>query len=562
MSAKLLRSNQVAAPARLGCYAASERGLPMNSSPFDSTPIPLGEAPAPPDFPLDVLPESLGQFAKEAAASIPCPPDYAAVPMLALAGAAIGASRALEIKHGRTERSCLYAAVVGTPSCGKTPCLGFAARPLHEAQARLYETYRRERQAYEDDEEYACKPTEKALYVDDVTVEKLATVLQENPRGVAVVRDELTGWVRSMDQYRGGKGADRQFWLSAWSGSPVSVHRKNQEAGPVRVAHPFIGVIGGLPPDLLSTMRGERAVADGFLDRILFTYPREYPAAGETWGCIPEECEQQWGNCLARLWALEMIVDTQGGPRPRFVRLTACGRKAWERFTNRLATERNSDSTADCIKGALGKMNSYGARLALIIHCLRQVTGEVEGEDVDGVSMDRAAQLMSYFQGHLRRIHAAMDADPRATTARKLLHWIVSNRLERFTKRFAYQGVKGTFKTVDELEPVLTLLEKHGYIRMEQTLDRPGPGRKPSPGYIVHPDTLAPAPHNSHNSQNRGQRFNSEDCGNCEDATERGARVAELTPTPAPERLATADYIAPGETEESTRTPWDAEPAA
>lgn len=502
----------------------------MTTVPFDSPPIPLSEAPAPPAFPLDVLPKPLQRFAEEAAASIPCPPDYAAVPMLALAGAAIGASRALEIKHGRTERACLYAAIVGTPSCGKTPCLGFAASPFHEAQALLYEKYLRERQEFEADEEGTCKPTERALYVDDITTEKLVVVLQENSRGVAVIRDELTGWVRSMDQYRGGKGADRQFWLSAWSGSAVSVHRKNQDAGPVRVAHPFISVIGGLPPDLLTTMRGERVVADGFLDRILFSYPQEYPAEGETWACIPEHCEQQWGKCLMQLWAMEMVVNSQSGPRPHFVRLAECGRKAWERFTNRLATLRNSESTPACIKSALGKMNSYGARLALIVHYLRLVTGEVEGEDVNGDSMDRAAQLVGYFQGHLRRVHAAMDADPHVADARKLLRWIVNNHVERFTKRGAYQGVKGTFKTVEELEPVLTLLEKHGYIRMEQTPDRSGPGRKRSPCYTVHPDTLTLDSHNSQNSQNGGHRLDSEDSGNCGDATEEDSLAPEADP--------------------------------
>jgi hypothetical protein len=451
-------------------------------------PIPLNESPAPPAFPLDVLPACLRRFVEEAAASVPCPPDYVAVPMLVFAGAAIGASRALEIKHGRTERACLYAAVVGSPSCGKTPCRTFAARPLHEEQTRLYENYRREHQAYEDGVDDVPKPKERTLYVADITVEKLASVLQENPRGVVVDRDELTGWVRSMDQYRSGKGADRQFWLSAWSGDPVSVHRKSQEAGPVRVAHPFLGVVGGLPPDLLTAMRGERAIADGFMDRILFSYPQEYPAAGETWTCIPEESEDQWRDCLGRLWALEMVDDPQRGARPRFVRLTACGRKAWERFTNRLASERNSEATPDCLKSALGKMNSYGARLGLIVHFLRLTTGEADGEDVDGASVDRAAEFVTYFQGHLLRVYAAMDADPRVAAARKLLKWIINEGSRQFTRRDAYRAMRGTCKNVEDIDPLLSLLEKHGYIR-PQLSNRDGAGRKASPTYEVNPDS-------------------------------------------------------------------------
>ena len=241
----------------------------------------------------------------------------------------------------------------------------------------------------------------------------------ENPRGVLVDRDELTGWVRSMDQYRSGKGAYRQFWLSAWSGGPVRVHRKNQDAGPVRVVHPYVSVVGGLPPDLLTTMRDERAGSDGFRDRTLFAYPKEFPAAGETWTCIPEDCEQRWGDSLARLRALETEDDHQQGPRPRFVRLTACGRTAWKRFTDALAAERNDESRPDCLKSASGKPNRCGARLAPIVLCLRLATGEAVGEDVDGESMDRAAQLVSYYQGHARRVYSTTDVDPRSCRRRK-----------------------------------------------------------------------------------------------------------------------------------------------
>lgn len=449
-------------------------------------PIPLNETPPALEFPLHVFPAPLRDFAVEAAAAIPCPVDYVAVPMLAIAGAAIGASRALEIKHGRTERPCLYAAVVGPPSCGKTPCLSFAARPLYDEQSRLYEIFRRERKAIDDGADDAPKPTERTLYVADVTCEKLASILQDNPRGVAVVRDELTAWVRGMDQYRSGKGADKQFWLSAWSGDPVSVHRKNQEDGPVRVAHPFLSVVGGLPPDLLTAMRGERAVSDGFLDRILFCYPEPVPACPETWRIVPEDAEGAWRDCLARLRALEMVDDAEHGPRPRFVRLTECGRRAWQRLTGDLAARQNDESTPDFIKSAIGKLNSYGARLALIVHCVRLTMGDADTEDVDADSVGRAAELVNYFRAHLLRVYSALDADPRVATARRLLSWAVQQAAAVFTKRDAYRAMRGIVADVDDMDPLLALLEKHECVRRQQT-DRDGAGRKPSPVYQVNP---------------------------------------------------------------------------
>src|SRR5262249_51530796 len=61
-------------------------------------PIPLTETPTADCFPVDVFPVPLRAFVREAAAALACPADYIAVPLLTLAGAAIGAARELEIK--------------------------------------------------------------------------------------------------------------------------------------------------------------------------------------------------------------------------------------------------------------------------------------------------------------------------------------------------------------------------------------------------------------------------------------------------------------------------------
>src|SRR5262249_47024475 len=68
------------------------------------------DLPPVPAFPTDVLPEPLALYVREGARAMGCPEDYLAVPMLALAGAAIGGSRVLEVKPGWQEAPCLYGA--------------------------------------------------------------------------------------------------------------------------------------------------------------------------------------------------------------------------------------------------------------------------------------------------------------------------------------------------------------------------------------------------------------------------------------------------------------------
>ena len=60
-------------------------------------------------------------------------------------------------------------------------------------------------------------PTCRRYLVNDATVEKLGELLEENPNRLAVHRDELSGWLRTMD--RQGHEGDRGFYLEAWNGN-------------------------------------------------------------------------------------------------------------------------------------------------------------------------------------------------------------------------------------------------------------------------------------------------------------------------------------------------------
>ena len=108
-------------------------------------------------------------------------------------------------------------------------------------------------------------------WASDTTVEALVGILQDNPRGLLVYRDELAGWVRSMDQYKGGKGSDRQHWLNLWSTDEVVVDRKSRMGEPIILAKPFVSLFGGIQPAMLGELRA--GMEDGLMDRFLFAYP-------------------------------------------------------------------------------------------------------------------------------------------------------------------------------------------------------------------------------------------------------------------------------------------------
>ena len=73
--------------------------------------------------------------------------------------------------------------------------------------------------------------------------------MNQNPRGLALVQDELSGWVNGMNQYKGHRGSDVQFYLTAWSGGYYAVDRKNLKE-PIVLPETYLAVIGGVQTEV------------------------------------------------------------------------------------------------------------------------------------------------------------------------------------------------------------------------------------------------------------------------------------------------------------------------
>lgn len=484
-------------------------------------PAPLPTMPAVPPFPLDVFPHAVASYWRHAAAALSVPVDYLAVPGMTLLGAAIGRSRAAEVKSSYTEVPCIWSAVIAPPGSAKSAALRFARAPLARAEARWMDEHRdamsewmvendrhtaamKEWKANECEGEPPVKqprPTLRQATLDDTTIEAAAKVMNENPRGVALTKDELIAFVKCLNQYRsGGKGADREFWLSAWTGASVKVNRaKDHEAGPLYVAHPFASITGMLCPDSLAELRGENrsgdAHADGFLDRFLLSFPDPMDAVAETWRTIPVEVEQGYCDVFLNLLAMEMIAEphtpTTVRHRPYFIKLSRSGRAAWEEFTGDIAVRMNSLDSFDPFKGVLSKLKGYAVRIATLLWCLRRDTGDIaEDTPIEADIIAGAAGLVAYYERHAARCLGRGWADRTSRIAYRMLAWLVRNpESQFFTRTDAYLALKDKrdVRSSDVLNPVFKLLIDHNYLRPIgiPTSGRPGPAPET---YIVNHD--------------------------------------------------------------------------
>ncbi|WP_329373710.1 DUF3987 domain-containing protein [Streptomyces sp. NBC_01483] len=144
-------------------------------------------------------------------------------------------------------------------------------------------------------------------------------------------------------------------------------------------------------------------------------------------------------------------------------------------------------SYAPIVKWA-SKRDGAVARIAGLLHL---ATHPEDGwhKPIDAATMAAATTLSDYFTAHALDVFDTMSADPAHDAALTVLAQLVTGRLTQFTKRELFRMLRrADFPAIGDLDPALTLLEEHGWIRQQPPPPRTGRGgRPPSPRYETHP---------------------------------------------------------------------------
>jgi hypothetical protein len=149
----------------------------------------------------------------------------------------------------------IWVALVGRPSTKKSPIIDTAWEPLHRAQKIELDEWRQrlaDWKALPKDERDPDEPRPmRRLVSHDATMEALQDILGRQDRGVGVLRDELSGWLGSLEKYAGAKAgaADRAFFLQAYNGGPNVIDRVSR--GTITVNNLLVAICGGIQPDPL-----------------------------------------------------------------------------------------------------------------------------------------------------------------------------------------------------------------------------------------------------------------------------------------------------------------------
>ena len=341
----------------------------LETSPLQPTlVIPLG------DFPTDCLPDPVRAFIRHTALSIGVPVEMIALPVLVDVSAAIGNRRHIELKEGWTEAGSIYAALIAPPGGLKSPAL----------KAGLLSP------------NFPNNSGPNRRWTSDVTVEKAAVLLDKHPEGILIFRDELSGWVASMNQYKGGRGSDRQFYLSVWGGSRYAVDRK--DGTQIDLLSPFVSVVGGIQPELIGELEDAQGRDDGFLARFLFAWPDPFEVRW-TYYEMPGEVKSQYELFL------QALFNFPSTNMPVVIPLTAAASYLFVQWHDVHCIEGEGDHLSVFMQSVYAKLKGYCGRLALIHAICRDPNTEV----VEVESIAAAAGLIDFFKTQALKVDAALS---------------------------------------------------------------------------------------------------------------------------------------------------------
>jgi hypothetical protein len=378
----------------------------------------LPEEPAEPEpvpFPIECLPPDMAGMVCAVAKAHQVPESMPGLMALALVPASIGKGMVLDWRPGKAKTPAnFFALLTATSGSGKTECAKQLAAPFlnfetdmqeswsknikpklqadlrfHEIQLKKLDRklikestsaadsdlFRAEQVFHQSKvDELKGQLHEPKLSIADATVEKVATVLQQNDQTICSISSDARKLCDNLlGRYSANKKlADDSIYLCAYSGDQVTVDRQGREG--VRLPNPNMTLLWALQPDALEMLLDEDSLQQGgFLARCLIAHTHAEPQhIGGDSTVISDDVRNRWETLIRTLLIAHRQPLTLPGIEPKTVdtyTITATieARQRLEFYFNEIVDRRKSGELTDVSQYA-SRWCEHAARIAITLH--------------------------------------------------------------------------------------------------------------------------------------------------------------------------------------------------
>ena len=480
--------------------------------------LPQWEEPIPfeqrnlPSFPTEALPQTIKDYALAVAESTQTPVDMSACAALAVMALCLQGKYRIKAKADWSEPLNLFTVIVAEPSERKSPIINLMTKPLNEYEAeynsrnaaeleasKMNKRILEKRQRALEDKAAKGKAdsgeleqlarqiasykerTPLRLYVDDITTEKLNSVLADGNGKAAIISAE--GGIFDMLSGIYSKNVNIDVMLKGYSGDSIRVDRvgRNSES----IMNPALTILLTVQPNVLSeVMQNGTFRGRGLTARFLYCMPTSLVGRRRFHTTpIPQKATSSYERLIKNL------LEDEQSAIPEMITLSAEAEALLEAFSNEVEGKLKTEY-ADIADWA-GKLVGGVLRIAGIL-CRASVMrcydflavndALIVSEEV----MQNAITIGRYFAEHSKAAFSRMGVDERMKQSKYVLSAIVKNGLAEFSRRDIMRLCR-SFKTAEELQPILNHLTEYGYIAPKGDDAKFVKGRPTGQIYLVNP---------------------------------------------------------------------------
>lgn len=501
----------------------------------------------------NMLPKPLYDYAINTAERLGVPIEFVAVPLVVALGSVIGTKVAIMPKRYDNWDIVpnLWGAVIGKPSSKKSPSITEAMKPIDNLVSKARADYELTKQEHEtqklindskakiagkelkkladtlasqtdDDKDKVTNDDlrEKAAFianskkqdesipiprrhmVGNITMEKLGEIENQNNNGVLQFRDELSGFLASLE--KDSEQEQRAFYLSGFNGTGSEMVDRIGR-GSLFIENHCLSVMGGIQPDKLEmyleqTMRG--LGNDGLMQRFqMMVYPDPLPRRKEKDIAVNKESRDAvYELFIAADGLFEGKLASYGANEPNEYYKRPYFRFADDAYNVFMgwydALQAKADDTEhEVIAQHLLKYGRLIPALALIFHLVDCIE---TGSRLGGVSLNAAIAWGDMLETHMTRVYSCITNNSHlkaSLLSNKILamlkkpsdktdktDWISHGFTARSLKRKNWKGLTDD----NAVQTAIDVLIEHDWLDYKEVKST-GQGGRPTERYWINP---------------------------------------------------------------------------
>ncbi|OHV44900.1 YfjI family protein [Pseudofrankia sp. BMG5.36] len=473
-------------------HPAAPAADPDDGPPWE-LPVPLGTAPPPPGFPVDVYPGWLADYVRAVATFTQTDPAMAGAVALAVLSTCAGGRLEVEPRPGWREPVNLFLAVVADPGERKSPVHGALTAPLlaaeHTLAARV-EPVAKENAALRDIAGRAAEqaknvaaradndrradltaeavvaalaaeavtvPSLPRLFADDATPEALTSLMADNGGRMALISDE--GGIFDTLAGRFSAAPNLDPYLKGHAGRPMRVDRKGRDAEFIPRPALTVGVM--IQPSVLRKFGADADLSGrGLVARFLFVLPASLAGWRDVNSPpIPDHITDTYARTIHGLAAT--LAEWED---PAVITLTPDADTIRTAHAEHVENQLRPGGEYHAMREWANKLPGTTLRIAGLLHMAHH-PGDGWRHPIDAEQMRGAVHLADALAAHYRTALHTVTTDPAHTAAARTLRFLAREQMTGFTRRELHRRLIRQLPTAADVTAALDVLATYGWTR-------------------------------------------------------------------------------------------------